>query len=156
MKKMAPWIITILLALILVVMAAYLVMTMNNNKNSSSSTNAASKTEEKKTLSADELVEVTSTMEDVKTNLSDPNYVVVMNFAFQMNNSKTKVAFDKIKDFNAKSIIIKTLADTKPADLTGAKGKDQLANKLMNLINQTLPEGNIVQIDITNFIMTAI
>lgn len=153
MKKMAPWIITILLALILVVMAAYLVMTMNDKK--SSSATETQKIEEKK-LSADELVEMTSTMEQVKTNLSDPNYVVIMDLAIQLNDSKTKEAFDKIKDFNTKSIIIKTLADTKPTDLTGAKGKDQLANKLKNLINQILPEGNIVQIDITNFIMSTI
>ncbi|MNH77536.1 flagellar basal body-associated protein FliL [compost metagenome] len=153
MKKMAPWIITILLALILVVMAAYLVMTMNN-KNTTSA-NAAQKVEEKK-LSADELVKVTSTMEQVKTNLLDPNYVVIMDFAFQLNDSSSKEAFDKIMNFNAKSIIIKTLADTKPNDLIGAKGKDQLANKLKNLINQTLPEGNIVQIDITNFVMSTI
>lgn len=153
MKKMAPWIITILLALILVVMAAYLVMTMNN-KNTTSA-NAAKKVEEKK-LSADELVKVTSTMEQVKTNLLDPNYVVIMDLAFQLNDSASKDAFDKIMNFNAKSIIIKTLADTKPNDLIGAKGKDQLANKLKNLINQTLPEGNIVQIDITNFVMSTI
>ncbi|USB32089.1 flagellar basal body-associated FliL family protein [Paenibacillus sp. YPG26] len=152
MKKMAPWIITILLALILVVMAAYLVMTMNNKNTPAAETH---KVEEKK-LSADERVEVTSTMEQVKTNLSDPNYVVIMDFAFQLNDAAAKEAFDKIMNFNVKSIIIKTLADTKPTDLTGAKGKDQLANKLKNLINQTLPEGNIVQIDITNFIMSPI
>ncbi|MBP2001111.1 flagellar FliL protein [Paenibacillus shirakamiensis] len=151
MKKAAPWMITIVLSVVLVGMVVFLALTMNKNSSAS-----AAKPETVKALSADDLVKVTGILEGIKTNLSDPNYVVVMDFAFQFNNAKAKEAFEKIKDFKLKSIIIKTLADSKPDQLTGAKGKDQLANKLMNLINSTLPEGKIVQVDITNFIMTTI
>jgi flagellar FliL protein len=79
-----------------------------------------------------------------------------MDFAFQLDSTTTKEAFDKIKDFKIKPIIIKTLADTKPEELTGAKGKDNLSSKLLNLINKSLPEGKLIQIDITNFIMQPI
>src|SRR5690606_34801734 len=106
--------------------------------------------------SADEIVLVTSTIDDIKTNLSDPNYVVVIDFAFQLDNEVSKESFDKIKDYKVKPIIIKTLADTKPEELTGALGKDNLSTKLLNLLNKSLPEGNLIQIDITDFIMTKI
>ncbi|MNP67820.1 flagellar basal body-associated protein FliL [compost metagenome] len=101
-------------------------------------------------------MKVTSTLDDIKTNLSEPDYVVVIDFAFQLDNEVSKEAFDKIKDYKIKPIIIKTLADTKPEELTGALGKDNLSSKLLNLINKSLPEGKLIQIDITDFIMTTI
>ncbi|MNF07638.1 flagellar basal body-associated protein FliL [compost metagenome] len=51
--------------------------------------------------------------------------------------------------------MIKTLADTKPEELNGANGKDQLSSKLVNLINKTLTEGKLTQVEVTNFIMTS-
>lgn len=157
MKKMAPWLITILLAITLIVIAAFLVgkeILKDDNNNQLNATVAG--VAQPRYLSADEIVKVTSTIDDIKTNLSDPNYVVVMNFAFQLDHELSKEAFDKIKDFKIKPIIIKTLADTNPEDLIGAKGKDNLSSKLINLINQSLSEGKVTQIDITNFIMTTI
>lgn len=157
MKKMAPWLITILLAITLIVVAFFLLLgqfTKDNNGNQLNATVAG--VAQPKYLSADEIVKVTSTIDDIKTNLSDPNYVVVMNYAFQLDSELSKEAFDKIKDFKIKPIIIKTLADTNPEDLIGAKGKDNLSSKLLNLINQSLSEGKVTQIDITNFIMTTI
>lgn len=157
MKKMAPWLITILLAITLIVMAAFLLMNQITKDANDSEVNAAvAGVAQPKYLTADEIVLVTSTIDDIKTNLSDPNYVVVMNFAFQLDKEASKTAFDKIKDFKIKPIIIKTLADTNPEDLIGAKGKDNLSSKLLNLINQSLSEGKVTQIDITNFIMTTI
>ncbi|MNW30503.1 flagellar basal body-associated protein FliL [compost metagenome] len=157
MKKMAPWLITILLAITLIVMAAFLLMNQITNPGKGNQVNSTvAEVGEPNNLSADEIVKVTSTIDEIKTNLSDPNYVVVLNFAFQLDKESSKASFDKIKDFKIKPIIIKTLADTNPEDLTGAKGKDNLSSKLMNLINQSLPEGKVTQIDITNFIMTTI
>ncbi|RRJ65363.1 flagellar basal body protein FliL [Paenibacillus oralis] len=157
MKKMLPWLITILLAITLIVIAAGYLMSLMNKSDSGNAAKANVETvAEPQMMSADEIVKVTSTIDDVKTNLSDPNYVVVMNFAFQLDNETSKEAFDMIKDYKIKPIIIKTLADTKPEDLTGAQGKDNLSSKLLNLINKSLPEGKLIQIDITNFIMQAI
>ncbi|GGF96785.1 flagellar basal body-associated FliL family protein [Paenibacillus aceti] len=157
MKKMAPWLITILLAITLIVLAAFLLMNqLTNSDRGSEVKQAVSDVAVPKNFSADEIVSVTSTIEGIKTNLSDPSYVVGMDFAFQLDTAMTKEAFDKIKDFKVKPIIIKTLADTKPDELTGAKGKDNLSSKLLNLINKSLPEGKLVQIDITNFIMQPI
>ncbi|MGG6313541.1 flagellar basal body-associated FliL family protein [Paenibacillus macerans] len=157
MKKMLPWLITILLAITLIVLAAFLLVNQMNKPAPGTEVNAAvNSVAEPEHLSADEIVKVTSTIDDIKTNLSEPDYVVVMNFAFQLDNEVSKEEFDKIKDFKIKPIIIKTLADTKPEELTGALGKDNLSSKLLNLINKSLPEGKLIQIDITNFIMTTI
>ncbi|RCX21301.1 flagellar FliL protein [Fontibacillus phaseoli] len=157
MKKMAPWLITIMLSITLIVLAAFLLINQMSAPSGGGEVQAADNSEAVlKHLTADEIVKVTSTIDDIKTNLSDPNYVVVMNFAFQLDKETSKEAFDKIKDFKVKPIIIKTLADTKPEDLTGAKGKDNLSSKLTNLINKTLPEGKLIQIDITYFVMTTI
>ncbi|GAA0134155.1 hypothetical protein YSY43_09950 [Paenibacillus sp. YSY-4.3] len=157
MKKMAPWLITMLLAITLIVMAAFLLVNQMTKPTSGNEVNTAvQNVGQPAQLSADELVKVTSSMDGIKTNLSDPSYVVVMNFAFQLDRESSKESFDKIKDFKIKPIIIKTLADTKPEDLIGAKGKDNLSTKLLNLINTSLPEGKLIQIDITEFIMQAI
>ena len=157
MKKMAPWLITILLAITLIVMAAFLLVNQMTGPASGGEVKAAvDEVTVPKHLTADELVEVTSTINDIKTNLSDPNFVVVLDFAFQLDSAASKEAFDKIKDFKITPIIIKTLADTKPEELNGARGKDNLSSKLLNLINKSLPEGKLIQIDITKFIITAI
>lgn len=157
MKRMLPWLITILLAITLIVLAAFLLVNQMNKPAPGTEVNAAvDSVPAPKNLSADELVQVTSTINDIKTNLSESNYVVVIDFAFQLDSAASKEAFDKIKDYKIKPIIIKTLADTKPEELTGALGKDNLSSKLLNLINKSLPEGKLIQIDITDFIMSTI
>jgi flagellar FliL protein len=157
MKKMAPWLITILLAITLIVMAAVLLTTHITNPDQGSEVKSAvGNVELPKYLSADDIVKVTSTINGIKTNLSDPGFVVGMDFAFQLDSPTTKEAFDKIKEYKIKPIIIKTLADTKPDELNGAKGQDNLSSKLLNQINKSLPEGKLIQIDITSFIMQQI
>lgn len=152
MKKMMPWLITILLAITLIVLAAFLLMA--NLFDDKDEVSTAVNSVETRHLSADQIVEMTSEITDIKTNLSDPDYIVLMNFAFQLDTKKSKEEFDKIKDIKIKPIILKALADTKPEDLKGANGKDQLSAKLINLINKTLTEGKLTQIEITNFILT--
>lgn len=153
MKKMMPWLITILLAITLIVLAAFLLMDnlFNNDKDDVAS---AVNSVETRLLTADQIVEVTSEITDIKTNLADPDYIVLMNFAFQLDTKKSKEEFDKIKDIKIKPIILKILADTKPEELKGANGKDQLSAKLINLINKTLTEGKLTQIEITHYILT--
>jgi len=153
MKKMLPWLITILLAITLIVLAAFLLMG-KFFPNDPNDVNAAVDKVETKHLSADEIVELSSEIPDIKTNLADPDYIVLIDFVLQLDSVKAKEEFDKIKDIKIKPLIIKTLADTEPEQLNGAEGKDQLCSKLVNLINKTLTEGQLTQVEITDFILT--
>ncbi|OPA77601.1 flagellar basal body protein FliL [Paenibacillus selenitireducens] len=156
MKRMLPWLITVLLAITLIIVAAFLLFNYWQNDTKGSKVDSAISKVEAKRLSADDIVAVTSEITDIKTNLADSEYIVMMGFAFQLDSKKTKAEFDKIKDINIKPIIIKTLADVQHNDLNGAKGKDQVTAKLTNLINAALPSGKLIKIDITDFIMTSI
>ncbi|WP_209847388.1 flagellar basal body-associated FliL family protein [Paenibacillus sediminis] len=151
MKRMAPWLITILLAITLIALASFLLINNSLNKNNSET---AGKETKKTMISADKIVEETSEITDIKTNLADSNYIISISLAFQLDSKKSKEEFEKIKEIKVKPLIIKTLADTKPEELNGANGKDQFSNKLLNLVNKTLPSGKLTQIDITNFILS--
>lgn len=155
MKKMMPWLITILLAITLIVVAAFLLMD-KIFPSDANDVNAAVQNVETKKLSADQIVELTAEITDIKTNLADPDYIVLINFAFQLDSVKAKEEFEKIKDIKVKPLILKTLADTNPEELNGAVGKDQLSSKLVNLINKTLTHGKLTQIEVTNFLTTSI
>ncbi|MCR8845456.1 flagellar basal body-associated FliL family protein [Paenibacillus sp. SC116] len=151
MKRMLPWMITMLLAITLVALVIIMVInSMSGNSEGNSETSAVVR------LSADEIVEMTSELKDIKTNLAGRDTVVAIDFAFQLDSKKTKEEFEKIKELIIKPEVLKTLADTKPEDLEGTKGKDQLSAKLLDLINKKIPEGKVIQVDITNFIMQRI
>ncbi|CAH1197838.1 hypothetical protein PAECIP111893_01003 [Paenibacillus plantiphilus] len=160
MKKMLPWLITILLAITLIaIVAVILFNTIWGDKSNDPATNAANSANnvEMKVLDADERVEVTSEITDIKTNLADLEYIGVMGFAFTLDDKSTKEDFDKIKDIQIKPIIIRTLSDMMPDELKGSKGKDELNAKLLNLINKKLEEfseGKLVNVEITNYIVT--
>ncbi|GGF80265.1 hypothetical protein GCM10010912_26660 [Paenibacillus albidus] len=155
MKKMLPWLITILLAITLIVVAAFLLMD-KIFPGDTSEVNQAVQNVEAKHLTADEIVELTAEILDIKTNLADPDYIASIDFAFQLDSVKAKEEFEKIKDFKIKPILIKTLADTKPEELNGSKGKDQFSSKLINIINKTLTEGKLTQIELTEFVLATI
>ncbi|MFF2014778.1 flagellar basal body-associated FliL family protein [Paenibacillus sp. NPDC058177] len=152
MKKMLPWLITILLAITLIVVAAFLLMDKLFPSNSNDVDQAVHNVQTKR-LSADEIVALTAEIKDIKTNSADPDYIVLINLAFQLDSVKSKEAFEKIQEIKIKPIIIKTLADSKPEELNGASGKDQLTSKLVNLINKSLTEGKLTQIQVTNFVL---
>ncbi|MCM3337311.1 MULTISPECIES: flagellar basal body-associated FliL family protein [unclassified Paenibacillus] len=153
MKRMLPWMITLLLALTLI---ALVVIMLTNSGGKPQAGQAQQGNVHIARLSADEIVEMTSIMSDIKTNLADRDYVALTGFAFQLDNKKTKEQFDKIKDLRIKPLILRTLADMKPEELQGMKGQDQLCAKLLDLINKQLPEGKVIQVDLTDFIMTRI
>lgn len=160
MKKMLPWLITILLAITLIaIVAVILFNTIWGDKSNDPATNAANSANnvEMKVLDADERVEVTSEIADIKTNLADVEFIGVMGFAFTLDDKSTKEDFDKIKDIQIKPIIIRTLSDMTPEQLKGSKGKDELNAKLLNLINKKLEEfseGKLINVEITNYIVT--
>ncbi|ADM69730.1 hypothetical protein GMA19_01914 [Paenibacillus polymyxa E681] len=157
MKKMLPWLITILLAITLIAGAAFVLIPALSGKKSEVIPNAqAAQAEQLPKLSADELVEVSSEITGIKTNLADADYIVQMNLSFQLNDAKAKESFEKIKDISIKPIVIQLLADTKPDELRTAKGRDQFSDKLTDLINKSLPEGHLGNAKITDFLLAAI
>lgn len=158
MKKMLPWLITILLAITLIAIVAIILLNniLGDDKNSGSKAADSVKNVQAERISASKRVDVTSEIKEIRTNLLDPEYIVDLDFAFQLENKKTKEDFEKIKDIVIKPIIISTLGDMTPESLNGSKGKDELKSKLLNLINQKLKEtteGKLVNVDITDFII---
>ncbi|MGN7760385.1 flagellar basal body-associated FliL family protein [Paenibacillus sp. 22594] len=154
MKKMLPWLITILLAITLIVVAAFLLMDKIFPSDSNDVNTAVQKVETKK-LSADEIVELTAQITDIKTNLADPDYILSVDIAFQLDSATSKEEFEKIKAIKITPLIIKAIADAKPEELNGASGKDQFSSKLVNIINKNLTEGTITQIEFIKFILTS-
>lgn len=158
MKKMLPWLITILLAITLIAIVAVILYNsmMSGDATKDASGKAASSADKVKVvhLDADERVAVTSEITDIKTNLAGDDYIAVMGFAFQLDEKSTKEDFDKIKDIEIKPIIIRTLADITPEEINGSRGKDALCAKLLNLINPQLPDGKLVNVQVTDFIVT--
>lgn len=155
MKKMLPWLITILLAITLIVVAAFLLWGRLFPTDGENVNQAVHNVEAKK-LSADEIVELTAEITDIKTNLADPEYILSVDIAFQLDSAKSKEEFEKIKAIKIAPLIIKAIADARPEDLNGASGKDQFSSKLVNIINKNLTEGSLTQIEFTKFILASI
>jgi flagellar protein FliL len=158
MKKMLPWLITILLAITLIAIVAVILFNSVTGDDGAKNTaakaaNDAASVEAVK-LSADKRVELTSTIDKIQTNLLDPDYVAVLGFAFQLDEKSTKKDFDKIKDIQIKPIIIRTVSDMKPEEINGSQGKDKLCAELLNLINAELPDGKLTKVEITDFIIS--
>lgn len=157
MKKMLPWLVSLLLAITLIVSVG--VYVWNHYLNGSDSKDPVAQAEESvkdveaKPLSADELIKVTSELTDIKTNIADTTYVVITGFIFQLDSEKSKEEFDKIKDIVVRPIINRALWVMKPEDLQGTKGKDQLYAGLINSINAVLTEGKVTKVELKDFIM---
>ncbi|WP_422657288.1 flagellar basal body-associated FliL family protein [Paenibacillus sp. EC2-1] len=151
MKKMLPWLITIMLSITLIVLAVFLLSDKLVGKNEKDVSAAPAPSHN---LSADQIVEMTSEISDVTTNLADPDYIAKMSFSFQLNDKKAKEDFDKIKEIKIKPIIIKALVDTKPESFKDSKSTEQFTSKLLDQINGALSSGKVHQIEITNKLVT--
>lgn len=160
MKRMLPWLITILLSITLIaIVAVFLYNQFLNPSSASPAEQAANSVQDVKPnqLSADKRVELTAEITGIRTNLSELNFLVQMSFAFQLDSKKTKESFDKIKEIEIKPIIVRTLADMTSEQMQGSKGKDELATRLLNTINPILPEGGkLTKVEITEFFMQRI
>ncbi|GKU78633.1 flagellar basal body-associated FliL family protein [Paenibacillus sp. L3-i20] len=152
MKKMLPWLITILLSITLIAIVAIILFRSLFNDNAGEK--EAKEPVKIEVLSAKERVEVTSELKEFRRNLKDPEYVVIMNFAFQLDNKKTKADFDQLLEIEIKPIISRTIADMTAEELNGSKGEDALESKLLNLINPAIPKGKLVKVEITDFIIS--
>ncbi|RXZ76953.1 flagellar basal body protein FliL [Paenibacillaceae bacterium] len=157
MKKMLPWLITILLSITLIaVVAVFLFNQLFSNPNSSDPLTKAEGSVDSvqvNKLTAKQRVDLTSQISDITTNLIDSEYIVRTSMAFRFDTKKAKEDFEKVKDLDIKPIIIRTLGDMSPEEINGSKGKDALSAKLLNLINPVLPSGKLTKIEITDFII---
>ncbi|SEK21459.1 flagellar basal body-associated FliL family protein [Paenibacillus sp. OK003] len=152
MKKMLPWLATSLLAITLIVVVVFVFMTGQNGNKVDTHTAAAAE----KKMTADEIVEVSSELGEIKTNLADIDHVVVVSFSFKLSDKKAKEDFEKIKEITVKPIIIQTFADTKSDELATAKGRIQFNKKLTELINEALPEGKLTSTSFSSFLTAPI
>lgn len=157
-KKMLPWMIVILVAITLIVLAFFVLwqFVMKDDSNASVDPNTHAQQsvedEEPEVLPAKERMELTFAMENVITNLSDLDFIVKMNLAFQMNNKHALEELELIQP-SVKAVIIRILSDTAPEEIQGSQGQDALVTKLLNQINPLLLEGKVQQIEITDIII---
>lgn len=159
MKKMLPWLISLLVAITLIAGVGIYVWTkffsVNDSDPQAKAVQAAQNVEVEP-LSADELLKVTSELTNIRTNIADTSYVVVMSLIFQLDSEKSKNEFEKIKEIAVRPIVNRALWLMEPSDLQGTEGKDRLYAELINSVNAILHEGKVAKIEIKEFIMQQI
>ncbi|QMV40162.1 flagellar basal body-associated FliL family protein [Cohnella cholangitidis] len=157
MRKLLPWLVSLLLAITLIVIVTfYFATNLFGDKKSDDPEQVAKEAAgsvQVEPISADEMVKVTSELIDIRTNLADTDYVVQISFSFQLENEKAKEEFDKIKESKVKPIINRALWVMTPDEMNGTKGKDQLTAGLINSINDVLSDGKLLNVGITGFVM---
>lgn len=159
MKKMLPWLVSLLLAITLIVIVAIYFWSSlfgSDPKDPDSQAKESIQSASVEPMTADEMIKVTSELTDIQTNIADSDYVVRISFSFQLDSEKAKEEFDKIKDIQIKPIINRELWVLGKDDLNGAKGKDELCAKLINTINPVLSEGKLTKVNVTAFIISLI
>jgi flagellar FliL protein len=153
---MLPWLISLLLAITLIVVAAVMFWSSLFGDSGSGANGEDRTPAQAEPMSADELLEVTSELTDIRTNIADADYVVVLDLSFQLDSKEAKESFDKIKDVAIRPIVNKALWQMTREELAGTAGKDKLSADLINAINPVLPTGKLTKVEITSFIMTPI
>lgn len=154
MKKMLPWLSTIMLGITLIVLAVVLLVDRTNADESSNQEVAESTAT--KHLSADEIVELTSEITDIKTNLAGYTNIVQLNLAFRSTPKEAKEDFEKIKEIQIKPAILQKLADTQPEQLESGKNRDLFLSELTELINKELPSGRVTESKITSIVVAGL
>jgi len=155
-KKLIPLVLALLVVVVLIAFAAAWVFNTLNNRNAiadpgQQAVNSVESVAGKK-VSAAEVKKLTVTIDNVVTNLREPNKAVKASFAFELSGEKGKTEFENY-DSRVKSVINSTLADLSIEQLSGSKGQDYLASLLMNKINSFLAEGKISRVNITELIV---
>jgi len=156
-NKIVNVVLIILICVTLLVGAAFVVwMFVFNQDNQADlagqAANLAAKTETR-SLTADEIVALTVTLDSVTTNLADQQHVINIGLAFQVENKKAYDEFEKLKSIYIQPIVLKLLHQTNPGDLFAENGFDNFTTSLMNAINPILSAGKITQINITSFVV---
>ncbi|MFC4598948.1 flagellar basal body-associated FliL family protein [Cohnella hongkongensis] len=159
MRKLLPWLVSLLLAITLIVVVTFYFWNNlfgDNKKDPELAAKEVAENVQLEPISADEMVKVTSELIDISTNLADTDYVVKVSLSFQFDSEKAKEEFDKIKENEIKPIVNRALWVMTPEEMSGTKGKDQLAAGLINSINSVITEGTLLKVGIKGFVMTPI
>jgi flagellar FliL protein len=155
LKKLLPFIIAILIVITLILTATFFLWNFLDKKNSPTdpASIAASSVKDVSPvpLSAAKTKALTVVMKDITTNLASKGKIIVVGFAFVLENKKAMTEFNDL-DVKVKSIINQTLADLTVEQVSGAAGQDALTSMLMNKINIIMQEGKVTEINIANFI----
>lgn len=156
-KKILPWLIMVFIAITLIVIGAFIlwefIMKDAQDTHPNHQVQDIVGDVEAVKLSAAERAELTYNLPEVTTNLADINYMVLIRFAFVVENEKTLKEIELLEPL-VLDTVFNTLSDTQPEEINGSQGKDLLKAKLINQINPILREGNIREINLSNFIIT--
>lgn len=157
-KRMLPWLIMIFVVITLCVLGAFVLweFIMKDNTTPLDQNGQAQEIAEQvetKPLSAKEREELTYNVMDVTTNLADLNYLVRISFSFVLDNKLAREEIEMIKPL-VLDIIGNTLADTTPDDIKGSHGRDHFKAILINRINPLLDEGKLLEINLSDFIIS--
>lgn len=154
-KKLLPVMIAVLIVITLILVATFFLWDVIVKKDEpvDSATVAASsvKNVTSKPLSAAKVKVLTVTLKDITTNLATKNKIIVVGFAFVLENKKAFTEFTDL-EIKVKSVINQTLADLTVEQVTGSLGQDALKSMLMNKINAFMIEGKVTEIEIPNII----
>ncbi|SDC86429.1 flagellar FliL protein [Paenibacillus sp. UNCCL117] len=159
-SKIFIMIVAILIAITLILTAAFVLwnyMDKSGVSGAEQAQNSARDVKAGKKLTPDQVKEFTVEMKDVLTNLASAgngtsSKFVKVSFAFELENKKGKEEFEKLQS-RMKAIVIETLADMTPDQVSGKKGFDNLTSSLMNRMNEELHEGKLQQILITDIVL---
>lgn len=154
-SKIFIMVVAILIAITLILTAAFVLwnyMDKGNQSSAEQAQNSAKEVKSAKPLTPDQVKENTVIMKDIVTNLAGNDKFIKASFAFELENKKAADEFSKL-DFKMKAIIVQTLADMTPDQVSGGKGFDNLNSALMNKMNPLLHEGKLKQIWITEKVL---
>ncbi|MEK8130224.1 flagellar basal body-associated FliL family protein [Paenibacillus filicis] len=160
-SKIFIMVVAVLIAITLILTAAFVLWNYMDKSSADPAVqaqNSAKDVKAGKKLTPDQIKEYTVEMKDVLTNLAAPanggpgNKFVKISFAFELENKKGKEEFEKLQS-RMKAIVIETLADKTPDQVSGKKGFDSLTSALMNRMNEELHDGKLQQILITDIVL---
>lgn len=157
-KKMLPWLIMILIAITLITVAAFIlwdfIMKESDPTDANAKAQELAESVDPKPLTAKERMDLSFHIEDVTNNLSDIDYVVKVSFSFLLDNQLVKAEMEQAKPWIL-DIIGNILSDTNPNEITGSRGRDVLKAKLINQINPILHEGKLLEVSISDLIISS-
>jgi flagellar FliL protein len=154
-KKLLPVMIAVLVVITLILIATYVLWDVIVKKDTptdpASEAVSSVKNVTPKPPSAAKAKSLTVTLKDITTNLATKNKIIVVGFAFVLENKKAVTEFTDL-EIKVKSVINQTLADLTVEQVTGSAGQDALKSMLMNKINAFMEEGKVTEINIPNII----
>lgn len=156
-KRMLPWLTMIVLVITIFVLGGFIlweyIMKEDTPLDPNGQAQAIVEEVEGKHLSAKDRELLTYNVMDVTTNLSELNFLVMISFSFVVDNELAREEIEMLEPL-VLDIIGSTLADTHPNEIVGSHGRDALKATLINRINPRLEEGNVLEINFSDFIIS--